>query len=125
MSTASFCALIGIFGVAAKNTRLLSGRTGRSKNFIASSPQVFGDNTGMVKQERPSRGRGFQADPLKDKIVTIRKGTWKGYTGLCVSTTETTVRVELQSAFKTVTVAKGDVKLKVHRGREAPSNKCT
>nr|GEX28739.1 putative transcription elongation factor SPT5 homolog 1 [Tanacetum cinerariifolium] len=53
---------------------------------------------------RRHRGRGRGADPLAGTFIKIRLDPWKGYKGRVVDASGTTVRIELKSHMKVVTV---------------------
>jgi transcription elongation factor SPT5 len=55
-------------------------------------------------------GRGFNRDPLKDKDVKIIKGPYKGHFGKVIDANEKTIRVELTSKMKNVTLSRDKVK---------------
>eukprot|EP00898_Chlorokybus_atmophyticus_P002859 jgi/Chlat1/3574/Chrsp234S03564 len=49
-------------------------------------------------------GRGHHTDPIIGKSLKIKSGPWKGYTGRVVDATDSTVRLELESQMRTVSV---------------------
>ncbi|KAK5578559.1 hypothetical protein RB653_008231 [Dictyostelium firmibasis] len=53
-------------------------------------------------------GRGREDSPLH-KVVTIKKGSWKGYVGIVKECTDTMVQVELQTNSKKINVLKTDI----------------
>ncbi|KAN0029888.1 hypothetical protein ACTA71_008026 [Dictyostelium dimigraforme] len=55
-------------------------------------------------------GRGREDSPLH-KVVTIKKGSWKGYVGIVKECTDTMVQVELQTNSKKINVLKTDIAL--------------
>jgi hypothetical protein len=66
------------------------------------------------------RGRS-RDDSLTNTMVKIQSGPWKGYRGRVKDATDTTVRIELDSQMKTITVNKNQLKASDGRGnREEP-----
>lgn len=66
------------------------------------------------------RGRN-RDDTLTNTMVKIQSGPWKGYRGRVKDATDTTVRIELDSQMKTITVNKNQLKASDGRGnREEP-----
>jgi len=67
------------------------------------------------------RGRGRE-DSFLHKIVTIKSGPWKGYTGIVRECTETMAQVELQTNSKRLNVQKTNIALPGERPQSQDFN---
>eukprot|EP01119_Soliformovum_irregulare_P001937 TRINITY_DN1184_c0_g1_i1.p1 TRINITY_DN1184_c0_g1~~TRINITY_DN1184_c0_g1_i1.p1 ORF type:complete len:997 (-),score=365.73 TRINITY_DN1184_c0_g1_i1:156-3146(-) len=119
----------GMFVVRTSQLALLGGKSRASSGGnmgISSVPQSprnsgFGGNPLRSPQrgntnQRDSRqistpNRKIRNDRMLGKTVKIRKGQWKGYVGIVKDATETTLRIELHTKPKIITIAKDSVDL--------------
>eukprot|EP01103_Thecamoeba_quadrilineata_P009610 TRINITY_DN193_c0_g2_i1.p1 TRINITY_DN193_c0_g2~~TRINITY_DN193_c0_g2_i1.p1 ORF type:complete len:1013 (-),score=242.34 TRINITY_DN193_c0_g2_i1:77-3115(-) len=63
--------------------------------------------------DRPGgRGRGGRGPNLRNKLVTVTRGQFKGHFGIVTEITERTVRVELNSKSKTINLDTCDIVLR-------------
>jgi transcription elongation factor SPT5 len=107
----------GIFVARAANCTILGGAKKMGPGGLpTASPRVgapYGANLrSPARSAGPNRpytrdapvNRRLRNDPLLNQTVTIKSGQWKGYVGIVKDCTDTTARVELHSAPKTVTI---------------------
>lgn len=95
-----------IASTAAARTLTFTHGSGNNSRFKMPAPIPKGSMASFGSRGRASSGR----DPLLRKDVKIRAGQYKGHTGRVVDTTENTVRVELSSKMKTITISKSKVR---------------
>lgn len=107
----------GILAVGARSctastaaARSLTSTLTASSNLKMPAPIPRGSAPSMRGRGGRGGGGGMMRDPLLRKDVKIRAGLYKGYTGKVVDTTEKTVRVELASKMKTISIAREKVR---------------
>eukprot|EP01133_Synstelium_polycarpum_P007654 gene7654-8958_t len=63
-------------------------------------------------------GRGTRDDGPLHKVVTIKSGSWKGYTGIVRQVTDSMVQIELQSNSKRVNIQRDNILMPGERANE-------
>lgn len=99
-----------VASTAAARTLTYTQSSSRPPKFKMPAPIPRGSmaSLGFAGSRQVERGGG--RDPLMRKDVKIKSGQYKGYTGKVIDTTESTVRVELTSKMKTITIDKSKVR---------------
>lgn len=88
--------------------RLTSTMSG-NLNLANPTPLPRG-TSGMLGRAGARAGQSKGRDPLLRKEIKIKSGQYKGYSGRVVDVSERTVRVELASKMKTITLSRDKVK---------------
>eukprot|EP00177_Eucheuma_denticulatum_P001499 GFKZ01002685.1.p1 GENE.GFKZ01002685.1~~GFKZ01002685.1.p1 ORF type:complete len:1126 (-),score=187.61 GFKZ01002685.1:798-4175(-) len=109
---------------AAARTLTFTQPTSQASRFKVPAPIPRGSIASFASARSRGGGRRGARDPLMRKDVKITRGPHKGYTGRVVDTTDDTVRVELSSKMKTITISKSKVKdlSDTSGSRSAPSS---
>lgn len=104
-----------------------SGGLGNSTAPLSSSRAPFGGSDsgrkptpGAVRGGGRGRGGGG-GDPLLHRWVAVTRGPHKGLSGRVLDASDTSVRLELESSMKTITVARDAVRLRAEASSAATS----
>jgi len=104
----------GIFVVRTSNCFLFGGMKNRN-DLSAPSPRPSPMISSSANRGRGPRGqvrlpnRRVRNDDLIGKTIVIKTGQWKGYIGVVKAATESTVRIELHTNTKIITVPRENV----------------